>query len=211
MKIPNPFGKRKKAFISQSENNSTAATSGGCKAKHLKHIQSTDEWALYEKGKEYNSTLDLYCKVAANERFYRGEQWEGVRSSGLPKPVFNIFKRIINFYSSSILSSSVAMKFSYASPFGEGLGVDPTEARYCETLLNRICEKQWERLRMDELMDDALRDAAISGDAVAYTYWDPGIKTDRGFPATSKPFWLTTPMCFWETPTARTFRNSPGF
>lgn len=209
MKIPNPFGKRKKAFISQSENNSTAATSGGCKAKHLKHIQSTDEWALYEKGKEYNSTLDLYCKVAANERFYRGEQWEGVRSSGLPKPVFNIFKRIINFYSSSILSSSVAMKFSYASPFGEGLGVDPTEARYCETLLNRICEKQWERLRMDELMDDALRDAAISGDAVAYTYWDPGIKTGQRFSGDFKTILVDNTNVFLGNPNCPDVQKQP--
>ena len=209
MIIPNPFGKRKKAFISQSENNSTAATSGGCKAKHLKHIQSTDEWALYEKGKEYNSTLDLYCKVAANERFYRGEQWEGVRSSGLPKPVFNIFKRIINFYSSSILSSSVAMKFSYASPFGEGLGVDPTEARYCETLLNRICEKQWERLRMDELMDDALRDAAISGDAVAYTYWDPGIKTGQRFSGDFKTILVDNTNVFLGNPNCPDVQKQP--
>ncbi len=58
---------------------------------------TTDEWKLYESGKEYNTSLDLYNKVASNERFYRGDQWESVRSGNLPRPVFNIFKRIINY------------------------------------------------------------------------------------------------------------------
>ena len=40
--------------------------------------QYTEEWELYEKGKEYNYSLDLYNKVASNERFYRGDQWEGI-------------------------------------------------------------------------------------------------------------------------------------
>ena len=90
--------------------------------------QYTEEWELYEKGKEYNYSLDLYNKVASNERFYRGDQWEGINSNGLPKPTFNIFKRIINYYTSNLLSSSVSMRFSYASPFGSGNAISADEA-----------------------------------------------------------------------------------
>lgn len=144
-------------------------------------FSSTDEWKLYEKGKEYNMSLDLYNKVAENERFYRGDQWEGVKANGLPKPVFNIFKRIINFYSSSILSTSVSMRFSFAEPFGDGLHVSSENAAKCEKLLNGVCEKQWEKLRMDQLMDDALTDAALTGDAVAYTYWDNDERTGQKY------------------------------
>ena len=55
---------------------------------------TTEDWKLYESGKAYNLSLDLYNKVASNERFYRGDQWEGARSGNLPRPVFNIFKRM---------------------------------------------------------------------------------------------------------------------
>ncbi|MDD4125837.1 MAG: hypothetical protein PHW77_08975, partial [Eubacteriales bacterium] len=170
---------------------------------------STDEWKLYEKGREYNNSLDLCGKVATNERFYRGEQWDGVKSAGLPRPVFNIFKRIINYYSSSILSSSVAMRFSYASPFGEGLSVDTADARSCETLLNRICEKQWERLHMDELMDDALRDAAISGDAVAYTYWDGEAKTGQKYSGDFKTVLVDNTNVFFGNPNYSDAQKQP--
>ncbi len=170
---------------------------------------STDEWKLYEQGQEYHASLDLCAKVAANERFYRGEQWDGVKSGGLPKPVFNIFKRIIGFYSSSILSSSVAMRFSYASPFGEGLVADYTSARDCETILNKICEKQWERLRMDELMDDALRDGAISGDAVAYTYWDGNVKTGQKFTGDFKTILVDNTNVFFGNPNCSDVQKQP--
>mgnify|MGYP003283154367 len=132
--------------------------------------QYTEEWELYEKGKEYNYSLDLYNKVASNERFYRGDQWEGINSNGLPKPTFNIFKRIINYYTSNLLSSSVSMRFSYASPFGSGNAISADEAAAYAELLNGICRTRWEKLKMDSLLLDALTDGAISGDAIAYTY-----------------------------------------
>ena len=68
-----------------------------------KKNQCTEDWLLFEKGKEYNHSIDLYSTVNRNERFYRGDQWTGVDSGGLPKPVFNIFKRIIGYYISSIM------------------------------------------------------------------------------------------------------------
>ena len=43
----------------------------------------TEEWQLYEQGKEYHYSIGLYDKVNTNERFYRGDQWEGVQSGGL--------------------------------------------------------------------------------------------------------------------------------
>ena len=66
-----------------------------------KNMPFTEEWELYEKGKEYNYSIGLYEKVNTNERFYRGDQWDNLKSSGLPTPVFNIFKRIIGYFTSS--------------------------------------------------------------------------------------------------------------
>lgn len=170
---------------------------------------TTDDWKEYEKGKEYNTSLDLYNKVAVNERFYRGDQWEGISSNGLPKPVFNIFRRIINFYSSSVLSTAVAMKYSYAEPFGEGLSVSEGTVEKCEKLLNAIAEKQWEKQKMDMLMDDALRDAAISGDAIAYTYWDSSIKTGQKYKGDFRTMLVDNTNVFLGNPNCNDVQKQP--
>lgn len=70
-----------------------------------KKQECTEDWALFEKGREYNYALDLYATVNRNERFYRGNQWEDVDSGGLPKPVFNVFKRVIGYYVSNIMQN----------------------------------------------------------------------------------------------------------
>ena len=170
---------------------------------------TTDEWKLYESGKAYNVSLDLYDKVASNERFYRGDQWDGARSGNLPRPVFNIFKRIINYYSSSILSTSVAMKFSFAEPFGEGLPVGSDTAAAYENMLNGIAEQHWEELRMEELMDDALHDAALSGDAVAYTYWDSSVKTGQKFKGDFRTVLVDNTDVFFGNPNCRDVKKQP--
>lgn len=139
----------------------------------------TEEWKLYEKGKEYHYAIGLYDHVNVNERFYRGDQWEGVQSGGLPTPVFNIFRRIIDYFTSSVLSGAVRMRFSLDSPLSPN-GGDDRAAESVEKL-NSIADYRWEKQKMDALLANALRDAAISGDAVCYTYWDPNVRTGQAY------------------------------
>lgn len=171
--------------------------------------QYTEEWELYEKGKEYNYSVDLYNKVASNERFYRGDQWEGINSNGLPKPTFNIFKRIINYYTSNLLSSSVSMRFSYASPFGSGSAISADEAAAYAELLNGICQARWEKLKMDSLLLDALTDGAISGDAVAYTYWDKTVRTGQPYSGDFRTVLVDNTNVFFGDPNIRDPQKQP--
>lgn len=171
--------------------------------------QYTEEWELYEKGKEYNYSLDLYNKVASNERFYRGDQWEGINSNGLPKPTFNIFKRIINYYTSNLLSSSVSMRFSYASPFGSGNAISADEAAAYAELLNGICRTRWEKLKMDSLLLDALTDGAISGDAIAYTYWDKSVRTGQPYSGDFRTVLVDNTNVFFGDPNMRDPQKQP--
>lgn len=175
----------------------------------MKKEQFTKEWELYEKGKEYNYSIDLYNKVATNERFYRGDQWEGVNSNGLPKPIFNFFKRIINYYTSNLLSSSVSMRFSYASPFGSKNEISTEDASSYADLLNGICRMRWEKLKMDSLLLDALSDGAISGDAIAYTYWDKNVKTGQPYSGDFKTVLVDNTNVFFGDPNCRNPQKQP--
>lgn len=168
----------------------------------------TDDWELYENGKDYNYAIDLYDTVNTNERFYRGDQWHGVNSAGLPTPVFNIFKRIINYYSATIMQSSVKMRYSFASPTASS-GVTRQEAENAAQTLCNIADERWEKLKMDSLLSDAITDAAITGDAIAYTYWDPTIRTGQMISGNFVTALIDNTSVFFGDPNNRSVEKQP--
>ncbi len=168
----------------------------------------TEEWELYEKGKEYNYSLDLYEKVNTNERFYRGDQWDNLNTSGLPTPVFNIFKRIIGYFTSSIMQSPVKMRYTLASP-QYGKGIDEDRARLASAKLNSIADMRWEKNKMNSLLADSLVDAAVSGDAVCYTYWDNDIKTGQPFTGDFVSVLIDNTNVFFGDPNSKDVQKQP--
>ncbi len=169
----------------------------------------TEDWALFEKGREYNHSIDLYANVNRNERFYRGNQWEGVNSDGLPKPVFNIFKRIIGYFVSNVMQSRTTIRYSYASPFGNRSGISKMEADEIVECLNKFVEEKAGKLKLDELFADALTDAALSGDAIAYTYWDPSVKTGQPFTGDFKTVLVDNTNVFFGNPNSKNVQSQP--
>ena len=142
---------------------------------------TTNEWQLYEKGKDYNRKINLYETVDKNERFYSGDQWHGVVSNGLPTPVFNVFKRIINHFIASIMSHAVKMQF-VPENVGDLIAEDDIEGQAIKSaadLVSAYSETLWERLKMDINIRQALLDAANTGDMVAHIFWNPDIDTGQ--------------------------------
>ncbi len=126
----------------------------------------TAAFRQYEEGRAYKRRIGLYETVNTNERFYRGEQWKGVETAGLPAPVFNIVRRIVSYLVSAVASCRVGIGYTDS----DGSSLDA---------LNACASTCWEKNRMDSLLRDALFDAAISGDGIFYVYWDA---LDRGSP-----------------------------
>ncbi len=168
----------------------------------------TEEWMLYEKGKEYNYSIDLYETVNTNERFYRGDQWDNLNAGGLPTPVFNIFKRIIGYFVSSIMQSPIKMRYSFdCPPSGNGFGEAETEE--ASDKLNSIAEMRWEKNKMNDLLADSLIDAAVAGDAVCYTYWDPEIKTGQPFKGDFRTVLIDNTDVFFGDPNSKNVQKQP--
>lgn len=133
----------------------------------------TEEWRMYQSGIDYNHRINLYETVNKNERFYAGNQWEGVVANGLPTPVFNIFKRIINYFIASIMSQNTKLQF-----VPQDVGDDPQNEQEqmikdAAELLTLYSETLFEKTKMNQKLRQALLDAAISGDAAAYSFWNP--------------------------------------
>ena len=68
----------------------------------------TRAWELYELGRNYNESLtpNQYNLVETNTEFFTGNQWLRLPNTpamlGLPKPTFNILKRVASLFIADI-------------------------------------------------------------------------------------------------------------
>lgn len=141
----------------------------------------TKAWEQYERGKEYKRRIGLYETIKANERFYRGEQWQYGEGKNLPHPVFNIIGRVVNYLVCSVCSSDVSIRYE-----DESLPYIQSQSEICSlengvNTLSSNAEYRWQKDGMDNMMLKLLTDAAISGDGVLYCYWDPSRQGAQAF------------------------------
>lgn len=134
-------------------------------------IDAKTVWAEYMKGVAYKTSLGLYETVRQCEDFYAGDQWKGVNAPDLPKPTLNMLKRVVAYFNAMIVSDDVAIRFSPYVP-------DPSLDQTCALLsceLDRIFETTKARAKHRE----ALRNAAVDGDACFYLWFDPDKETGQ--------------------------------
>ena len=136
----------------------------------MKGEVTTTVWEQYQRGVEYKNKIKLYSDVDEAYRFYQGDQWQGVDTKGLPRPVFNIIKPVINYRVSNILSADTKIVYKNDNVLTPDAAV-----------LNDIAEKLtiyagqlYERLKIDYMSDLILKDSAITGNGFAYFYYDTG-------------------------------------
>ena len=137
----------------------------------------TQAWKLYEEGREYNNRLapNQYNVVNTNTEFFIGNQWinlpETPAMRGLPKPTFNILKRVASLFIASLTSSGVALRFEPLAYYDGSNVTDPDHdaALFANAEVNNLLEK----FKMDYRLRDALFDGAITGDYCAHFWYDP--------------------------------------
>ena len=80
-------------------------------------MEKTKDWELYEAGIEYNQQVygadrNYYDVLDTNIAFASGDQWRNVQADGLPKPVFNIIKRVKQFKIASLKADNIAIQLT---------------------------------------------------------------------------------------------------
>lgn len=159
----------------------------------------------YETGRTFKSGLGrkgLYEQGKINERFYIGDQWHGARC-GNDRPLVrhNVIKRIGDYKMAVVASNPVTVNYSVEGvpntvgisdrarderdAFAQGqispqetMGL-PAEEELAVTMtaLSDYFKTTAERVKFDDLKEQALRNAYVSGTGVLYTYWDDKIRT----------------------------------
>ena len=139
--------------------------------------RKTLAWRYYEQGRAYNLGLrpSLYTVVNTNIEFFTGNQWLGLPQTramaALPKPVFNIIKRVSSLFVAALTSGAVALRFDPLRYYDGENAADPeTDASAYATA---EVENLFEKFRMDSRVREALFDGAQTGDYCAHFYWDP--------------------------------------
>lgn len=139
----------------------------------------TGDFQLYHRGVDYNNRVNYYANVDMNIAFYKGDQWKGVQANGLPTPVFNIFKRVINYFIAAIMSQRVTGKYTVENMPTKPQNDYQMQIKELTDKMSAYAEIKWEKDKMDTLLREALLDGALSGDMCAYTYWDGTIETGQ--------------------------------
>ena len=130
----------------------------------------------YEAALQFNTGIDLYDTVQTNENFVIGKQWEGVKSNGLPTPVFNFLKRVVLFCVANVTTDNLKLN---ASPM---TGTAPVATQVLEVfskILNGQFAHIFEQNNVVGLTKEFCRNSAVDGDGCLYVYWDEDMETGQ--------------------------------
>ena len=135
----------------------------------IEELRKTDEWELYEKSVQFMSNFNMYEDSNKNYRFYNGDQWYGLKTKGIEKVQLNFIKPIVD-YKTTVINQNL-WAIVYSSENYENEEFKPTADALCE-LLNKRCDKIWERTKMDNKIRLETLDSAINDEGINYTWWD---------------------------------------
>lgn len=135
-----------------------------------KEITAQSVWKEYSAGEDYFTQIGHHETVKENERFFNGDQWQGVNAPDLSKPVINIFHPAVTYYTAQIVSDDIGIDIE---PFCE----TEEKARECRILGDEI-DRIIERTKAKSKSRDIVRDAAVDKAGAFYIYFDPNIGKD---------------------------------
>lgn len=131
-------------------------------------------WEKYQTALDFNQKIHLNETVEDNENFFIGKQWEGVKSNGLPTPVFNFLKRDVLFSVASNTSDNIKISASLLPNVAER-----SDKQFIVDILNAQFEQLFEHNKIAVRVREFMRNAAVDGDGATFTWWDEDAYTGQ--------------------------------
>ena len=160
----------------------------------------------YEAGLSFNQGIDLYDCVQTNENFFIGKQWEGVKSNGLPTPVFNFLKRVVLFSVANVSTDNLKLHAKRMPSSGQ---MPAYMAELLADILNDQFASIFEFNKMGSCIREFCRNAAVDADGCAYTYWDPDVDTGQPSNGAIRTEVLLNTQVMFGNPNSRDVQSQP--
>ena len=162
--------------------------------------------ARYQKGVSFNNGIDLYDTVSTNEDFFVGKQWEGVKSNGLPTPVFNFLKRVVLFSVANVSTDNLKL---HANPMPSSSGVDKQTLETLSSILNDQFLALFESNKMGAVIREFCRNAAVDGDGCTFSWFDPDEETGQDAKGIVRTEVLKNTQVLFGNPNNRDVQSQP--
>lgn len=160
----------------------------------------------YEAGLSFNQGIDLYDCVQTNENFFIGKQWEGVKSNGLPTPVFNFLKRVVLFSVANVSTDNLKLHAKRMPSSGQ---MPAYIAELLADILNDQFASIFEFNKMGSCIREFCRNAAVDADGCTYTYWDPDVDTGQPGKGAIRTEVLLNTQVMFGNPNSRDVQSQP--
>lgn len=125
----------------------------------------------FEKGKQFKENLNLFEQVRQNEKFYLGQQWDGLKTTKIQPVTFNILRRVTSLFQSQVVSDDISWNIT---PFNSN---DQTSIE--GQALDAVVERVFERQAIKTKNRKVLRNGVVDGDLCMYFSFNPKINTGQ--------------------------------
>lgn len=129
-------------------------------------LEKTETWQIYEKSVDFLQKLNLYGNTDSFNKFYIGDQWNGLKLSNSVEPVcLNIIQQIVKQKISTVTENLFAINYSPEN--GDNQDFIQNAQDVCSSL-NRYASKIWDFDQLDYKVKMWAKNAAIVGQAICY-------------------------------------------
>ena len=162
-----------------------------------------DVYREYSDAETFNESIKLRQTVEQNNNFYNGRQWEGVNAPHLDKPVDNIIRSAVNYYTAQIVSDDISTNFQF-------VGMDETTGSQISDILQDEIIHIMEFTRAAAKHRQLLRNEAVDGDMALYSYFDINIDTgDKDNPGMIQTEIVSNTNIYFGNPIEQEIENQP--
>ncbi len=116
-----------------------------------------DIWRKYEIGLEYGRRTGRFNNAEKCWRFYEGDQWEGIKNTDGPLPIYNVIRSSVDYKIAKVAMNAKVIEFSAEKD--RQLVLDG---------LNRKAKEAWEYGKMDDRCWEAAQSGFVEGNAFLY-------------------------------------------
>lgn len=135
-----------------------------------KLIKMTDEFKLYEKGKNFLASRNYFEKTKKNIDFYQDNQWNNCELGDVPPVSHNFIKPIVRYKVSALDTYEYQIIFNSNNYETEELSETMDEV--CKKLNSHIAVI-WELNKIDEQVRRMKKLAAITGESILFFRFKP--------------------------------------